>query len=261
MASRSPDFGALASFSPDIVINAAAYTAVDKAESDRATAFAVNAHGPALLAAFAASRNIPLIHISTDYVFDGAASRPYVETDATNPLNVYGESKLEGERAVLHAQPRSMILRTSWLFSAHGSNFVKTMLRLARERDRLRIVNDQFGCPTSAHELAQCIWRIAERICGRAEPFRHWGIYHYAGGGVTSWADFAAAIFASPEALVRRAPVIDRVPVQDYPLPATRPRNSALDCNKIAACFGLPPLPWQAPLADVLGRLHMGAHA
>jgi dTDP-4-dehydrorhamnose reductase len=261
MASPSPDFGVLASFRPDIVINAAAYTAVDKAESDQQAAFALNANGPALLAAFTASRDIPLIHISTDYVFDGTASRPYVETDAPNPLNVYGQSKLDGERAVLDAQAECVILRTSWLFSAHGGNFVKTMLRLARERDHLRIVGDQFGCPTSAHELAKCIWIIARRIHDGGQPLRDWGTYHYAGAGPTTWADFAAAIFASPEACLPRIPIIDVVPTQDYPLPAARPRNSALDCNKISACLGLRAPPWQASLAGVLGRLHTGAHA
>jgi dTDP-4-dehydrorhamnose reductase len=135
------------------------------------------------------------------------------------------------------------------------------MLRLAREQDRLRIVNDQFGCPTSAHELARCIWRVAARICDGAQPFRLWGTYHYAGAGATSWADFAAAIFGAPEARVTRPPAIDGVPTRCYPRPAIRPRNSALDCNKIADCLGLHPLPWQAPLAEVLGRLHMGADA
>lgn len=261
LASPSPDLGALASLRPDIVINAAAYTAVDKAERDPETALAVNARGPGLLAKFAASLDIPLIHISTDYIFDGAASRPYVETDTPNPLNVYGRTKLDGERAVLQAQPECMILRTSWLFSAHGSNFVKTMLRFAKERDRLRIVDDQFGSPTSAHELAKCIWGLAARICDGTQRLSRWGIYHFAGAGAASWADFAAAIFASSQAPAPRSPIIERVRTQDYPTSAIRPRNSVLACEKIAKVLGVHPSPWPATLIDVLDRLHIGAHA
>jgi dTDP-4-dehydrorhamnose reductase len=255
LGSEAPDFGVLSAQRPDLIINAAAYTAVDKAESDREAAFAVNAHGPARLAAFAASRGIPLIHVSTDYVFDGTKSQPYAEDDATAPLNVYGHSKLEGERAILAAQPRSVILRTSWVFSEHGVNFVKTMLRLGRERDRLRIVADQTGCPTSAHELAGCIWQVAGRIAHGGSGFDAWGVYHYAGAGVTSWADFARAIFVSPHAGLPAIPEIERVPTIDYPTPAARPRYSVLNCAKIERHFGLRPAPWETALADVLTRL------
>jgi len=255
------DFGALSAKRPDLVINAAAYTAVDKAETDRETAFAVNAHGPAGLAAFAAAQGIPMIHVSTDYVFDGSSARPYDEDDATAPLNVYGQSKLEGERAILRAQPRSIILRTSWLFSAYGANFVKTMLRLGRERDRLRIVADQTGCPTSAHELAQCIWQVAGRITDGEDGFDAWGVYHYAGAGATSWANFAGEIFASPHAGLATVPEIGRVTTADYPTPAIRPRYSVLNCAKIERHLGIRPAPWRTALADVLTRLQERAQA
>ena len=261
IASASPDFGALLSHRPDIIINAAAYTAVDKAESDREAAFALNAHGAGRLALFAAARKIPLIHISTDYVFDGGGLRPYVEDDAPAPVNAYGESKLEGERAVVRAQPESIVLRTSWLFSAHGSNFVKTMLRLAGECERLRIVADQFGCPTSAHALAQCIGALAGRIADAGGAFRLWGLYHYAGSGATSWADFAQTIFASPEARLAGMPAIDRVSTQDYPTPAIRPLHSVLDCAKIERVFDIHPAPWEAALTEVLVRLQGSARA
>lgn len=261
IASLSPDFGALGSHRPDIVINAAAYTAVDKAESDREAAFALNAYGPGRLAAFTAAQGIPLIHVSTDYVFDGAGARPYVETDAPAPLNVYGESKLEGERAITRAQSQNIILRTSWLFSAHGSNFVKTMLHLARERDRLRIVADQFGCPTSAHELGTSIWEVARRIGNAGGTFGSWGIYHYAGAGATNWADFADAIFASPQANLADIPFIDRVSADEYPTLAIRPRYSVLDCTKIAALLDIHPRPWRAALKHVLVRTRESVRA
>ena len=261
ITSLSPDFGALVSYRPDIVINAAAYTAVDRAESDREAAFALNAHGPGRLAAFTAARGVPLIHVSTDYVFDGAGSRPYVETDSPAPLNIYGESKLEAEWAIARAQPQNIILRTSWLFSAYGNNFVKTMIHLARERDRLRIVADQFGCPTSAHELGTCIWEVVRRIDNAAGTFRSWGIYHYAGSGATNWADFADAIFASPQAKLANVPAIDRVSADEYPTPAIRPRYSVLDCTKIATLLDIHPRPWKAGLQDALIRMRESASA
>ena len=255
LASPSADFAALTARRPELVINAAAYTAVDKAESDQAAAFALNSEGPARLAEFTASLGIPLIHVSTDYVFNGAGSRPYVEDDETAPLNIYGASKLKGEQAILRLQPQCIILRTSWLFSAHGSNFVKTMLRLGRERDRLRIVADQTGCPTSASDLASCIWQVVGMIANASHGFRLWGIYHYAGEGVTSWADFAQAIFASPHAGIASIPEIERVATTDYPTPALRPRYSVLSCAKINRHLDISPEPWQAALADVLARL------
>jgi dTDP-4-dehydrorhamnose reductase len=261
LASSAPDFGALSAKRPALVINAAAYTAVDKAESDRDAAFAVNAHGPARLAAFTASQGIPLIHVSTDYVFDGSKSEPYEEDDATAPLNVYGESKLEGERAILRTQPRCIILRTSWLYSAHGSNFVKTMLRLGRERERLRIVADQTGCPTSAHELARCLWQAAGRITRDGEAFHAWGVYHYAGAGATTWADFARAIFVSPRAGLPAVPEIERVATTDYPTPAIRPKYSVLSCAKIERQLDIRPAPWTTALDEALTRFQERAQA
>lgn len=260
IVAASSAFRAIESHQPDIVINAAAYTAVDDAERDREAAFALNAHAPARLAAFLAARKMPLIHVSTDYVFDGAASQPYVEDDTPMPLNVYGHSKLEGEQAIVRMQPEHIVVRTSWLFSAHGSNFVKTMLRLAGERDRLRIVADQFGCPTSAHDLAKCIWSVAGKI-GTAPRDVPWGIYHYVGAGATNWADFAQAIFASPKARLASVPQIERVPAENYPTPAARPRNSVLSCVKIGQHFNIHPRPWETAIADVFDRMQVGAGA
>lgn len=260
IAAASSDFRAIESRQPEIVINAAAYTAVDDAEHDREAAFALNTHAPARLAAFTAAQKIPLIHVSTDYVFDGTASRPYTEDDAPTPLNVYGRSKLEGERAIVRIQPKHIIVRTSWLFSAHGSNFVKTMLRLAGERDCLRIVADQFGCPTSAHDLAKCIWSITGKI-GAAPHDIPWGIYHCAGASATNWADFAQAIFASPQARLASVPQIERVSAENYVTPAARPRNSVLSCVKIGKHFNVHPRPWEAAITDTLDRMQAGAGA
>lgn len=249
-------FEALTSRNPDILINASAYTAVDKAESNRDAAFALNENGPAALAGFAARRGIPLIHVSTDYVFDGSSLRPYTEEDPVAPLNVYGASKLAGELAISRIWHNHIIVRTSWLFSAWGSNFVKKMLELGRKSHTLRVVADQYGRPTSAHELANVIWRIGTSIgldCARSE---RWGIYHYADAGETNWADFAAAIFASPHVELARLPEIHRIGTADYPTPARRPRHSVLDCTKIETAFGIRPKRWAASLNDVLEKIH-----
>lgn len=241
----------LAAAEPDLVINAAAYTAVDRAETEQEAAFAANCEGPAALASFCASRDIPLIHISTDYIFDGLKPGPYQEDDRPSPLGVYGKSKLAGERAVLANAPRSLVLRTSWVYSAHGSNFVKTMLKLGRERQSLRIVADQRGCPTSAHDLARAIWRLAPRITSwtGAAP---WGVYHYAGDGACTWAEFARAIFAEAAPLLGRRPEIIEITTAEYGAPAPRPRNSVLDCSKFVATFDAPMRPWPAALSEVI---------
>jgi len=236
---------------PDVVINAAAYTAVDKAESDAAAAFALNRDGAGALAAAAGAVGCPIIHVSTDYVFDGNKAGAYVEDDATNPMGVYGRSKLEGEAAVAAANARHVILRTAWVYSAHGHNFLKTMLRLARERPELRVVADQLGNPTFAPHLADAILAIAAQI-GSA---RLWGVYHATATSETTWHGFAAAIIAAANPL--GVPQVRVVPITtaDYPMPARRPANSCLDCSKLERAFGLRLPPWQRGLAECVAEL------
>ncbi|MFW6024514.1 MAG: dTDP-4-dehydrorhamnose reductase [Dichotomicrobium sp.] len=238
----------------DLIINAAAYTAVDKAEEEREAAFALNARGPARLAEFCATRGLPLIHVSTDYVFDGTASRPYREDDLPAPLNTYGESKLAGERAVAGPLSQHVILRTSWLYSIYGKNFVTTMLRLGRERDELRIVADQIGRPTSAHQLARVIWNIAEAFRQQPNAFA-WGIYHYADSGEASWADFADEIFSASSDLLSEPPRVWRITTEAFPTPAPRPRYSVLDTDRIERVFQIAPRPWKHSLGEVLRKL------
>ena len=234
-----------------MVINAAAYTAVDKAESDAAAAFALNRDGAGALAAAAAAANCPIIHVSTDYVFDGNKSGAYLEQDATNPLGVYGRSKLEGEAAVATANARHVILRTAWIYGAHGHNFLKTMLRLARERPELRVVADQRGNPTFAPHLADAILAIAAQI-GNGRP---WGVYHATAAGETTWHGFAAAIVAAAKPLgVPQIPILP-ITTADYPTPARRPANSCLDCGKLERVFGVRLPSWQQGLAECLGEL------
>jgi dTDP-4-dehydrorhamnose reductase len=240
-----------------LVINAAAYTAVDKAESERDQAFAVNAEGPRYLALACARRNIPLIHISTDYVFDGTKKTPYVVSDALCPIGVYGESKAAGERAVQEALETHIILRTSWLYSSHGNNFVKTILRLASEREELKVVGDQYGCPTYAADLAAAIIEITKQIdSGRRIQ---WGVYHYCGRGVTTWHEFARKIC---ELGGKHTPIrvkeIKAISTDQYPTPAKRPPYSALDCSKIEMVFGIQTRPWQDSLAEMMEKMFAG---
>jgi len=245
---------ALAREEPDLVVNAAAYTAVDKAESDAEAAFAVNAAGAGALAAAAAAAGCPIVHVSTDYVFDGRKPEPYLETDAPNPLGVYGASKLAGEAAVAAANPRHLILRTAWVFAAHGHNFVRTMLRLARERPRLTVVADQQGSPTYAPHLAEAILAVAARLGEAAGPPR-WGVYHAAAAGDTTWAGFAQAIVAAGARLgVPQVPVV-AISTAEYPTPARRPANSRLDCGKLARTFGVRLPPWQQGLEACIAEL------
>jgi dTDP-4-dehydrorhamnose reductase len=233
----------------DAVINAAAYTAVDRAESEPDLAHAINAAAPGAIAAACAARGLPFLHVSTDYVFAGSPGRPWAEDDPTGPLSVYGASKLEGEAAVAAAGGRYAILRTSWVFSAHGTNFVKTMLRVGAERDTLRIVDDQRGGPTPAGAIAAALVTMAEAFAaGRGAS----GIFHFAGAPAASWADFAEAIFAIRGG---RAPRIERIASSDYPVPARRPLNSVLDCTKIRAAYGIEQPDWRSGLADVLEEL------
>ncbi len=241
---------------PRLLINCAAYTAVDKAESEPEAAFAVNRDGPANLAGECERRGLPLIHISTDYVFNGESERPYKEEDAADPLNVYGRSKWEGEEAIRSRLAEHIIVRTSWLYGSGGQNFVKTILRLGKEREELKVVSDQYGCPTWSFDLAGCLVRIAERtLLGSQDAPR--GSFHFCGEGVTSWHEFALAIL--DEARRRessRIAVVSPVPGSSYPTVAVRPRYSALDCGKIEASFGIAPPPWRRSLARLMDRFY-----
>ncbi len=237
-----------------VVVNAAAYNAVDKAESEREAAFAVNRDGPAHVAQACASADVPLIHISTDYVFDGEKDGAYVEDDPVNPVSVYGASKEAGERAVRERRPAHVILRTAWVYGAHGHNFVKTMLRLGRERDELTVVADQWGCPTAAGDIAAAIVEIARQVLDRR--FNAWGTYHYCGTGVTSWHGFAEAIFDLALHYTGRRPRIKAVTTAEYSMPAWRPANSVLDCSRLTRTFGITPKPWRDSLASVIRELH-----
>ncbi|GAB4384447.1 dTDP-4-dehydrorhamnose reductase [Albidovulum sp.] len=241
---------AIRAAAPDLVINAAAYTAVDQAESDSVTAGTVNAAAPGAMAQAAAAIGAPFLHLSTDYVFDGTGTRPWREDDPTRPLGVYGRTKREGERAVLAAGGAGVILRTSWVFSAHGHNFVRTMLRLGRERPTLRIVADQRGGPTAAADIARALWTIARAFAaGRGVP----GLFHFSGAPAVSWADFAAEIFA--RARLDPPPRILRIPTAEFPSPAPRPAFSVLDCSRIAAAYGISQPDWRQGLAQVLAEL------
>lgn len=236
----------------DVVINAAAYTAVDKAEQEPALAFAVNRDGPAHLAAACARLNIPLLHISTDYVYDGAKASPYIEEDPTMPLGVYGASKLAGDDAISRLLRRHLILRVSWVFGVHGHNFVKTILRLAREREELRVVADQRGCPTFAGDIAETLLELAGRIA-EIDANEAWGAYHYCGEPATTWHGFASAIVEQArtrEALLVKT--ITAITTADYPTPAARPANSTLDSSRLTARFGIHPRPWREGLKAVL---------
>jgi dTDP-4-dehydrorhamnose reductase len=242
---------AFAGHKPSIVVNAAAYTAVDRAESEPEKAFAVNEGGPRRLAVACASAGIPLIHVSTDYVFDGTKTEPYLETDAAAPLSVYGRSKLQGEIAVRTALDRHLILRTSWLYSAFGSNFVKTMLQLS-ERGEARVVSDRTGSPTSAADLATVIVRLTSAaLAGSAT----WGTYHAANSGWTSWHGFAQRIFDDLNRRTGRKVALTPIATADYPTLASRPANSRLDCGLLRRTFGITMRRWEDALDDVLDEL------
>ena len=242
----------LADFSPAVVINAAAYTAVDRAESEPAAAEAINAAGPRHLAegvlGIAGAR---LLHISTDYVFDGRGITPRRPDDPTGPLGVYGRSKLTGERAVLDLLgKRAVVLRTAWIYAAAGSNFVLTMLRLMRERGAVRVVSDQRGSPTAAASVARALWRVA------ALPEVH-GVLHWTDAGTASWYEFACAIAADAQlaGLLARAPEVTPITTAEYPTPAPRPLNSALDLTATESQLGLQPVPWRDNLRTTLRAL------
>ena len=243
---------AVETFRPDYIINAAAYTAVDKAENDAERAFAVNRDGARHLAEAAEAAGAVMLHISTDYVFDGAGGAPYDEAAPTAPQNIYGASKLAGEQAVLAACRRAVVMRTSWVFGAHGQNFVKTMLRLGRERDSLGIVADQYGAPTAAADIAAALITIVRRHTPEQLAERA-GIYHYCGSPYASWIEFAETIFAEAAAqgVLAKIPAVKPIATADYPTPAKRPADSRLDCGKIRVVFGIGPCDWHSALSDL----------
>ena len=239
----------------DIVINAAAYTAVDKAESEPELAFAVNAEGPGLIADACQKRNIPLIHISTDYVFDGTKNTPWTEDDPVSPIGIYGQSKAKGDVLVAGRLEKHIIVRTSWVCSAHGANFVKTMLRLGCERETIRVVDDQTGCPTFASDIAEAIGTILERCdTGQSMP---WGTYHYCGKDAVTWYGFAQEIFRQAGQYWQlKLQSLLPIPTSEYPTATERPMYSVLDCTKISRNFGIPLKPWQASLEKTITDLH-----
>lgn len=235
-----------------VVINAAAYTAVDLAESESDLACQVNGSTPGIIARVCRDRGLRLIHLSTDYVFDGTKSEPYVETDPVAPVNAYGQSKLLGEQAILATLPEAVVIRTSWVFSHYGKNFVKTMLRLGEQRSTLNVVSDQWGGPTAASSIARTCLTIATQLATRPAKSSAGGIYHYSGTPATNWAEFASEIFKQAGLQVTVQPI----PSSEYPTPARRPANSRLDCGKIAETFGIEPPDWRLDLRTVIDQLH-----
>lgn len=241
---------------PGIVVSAAAYTAVDHAEADKDAAFGINQSGTGHVAHACNDYGIPLIHISTDYVFDGEKGAPYHEDDRPHPLNVYGKSKLAGEREVKRLCAEHLIVRTSWLFSSHGQNFVKTMLRLGRGHETVRVVNDQFGCPTPAADLADTILRMSQAVLHNRVSA--WGIYHYCGMGAVSWYDFAGAIFSSAEKYGPFAlKSLQPINTSQFPAAAVRPRCTVLSCERIKTVFGIEQRPWTDGLHRVIQELYV----
>jgi dTDP-4-dehydrorhamnose reductase len=243
-----------------LVINAAAYTAVDAAEDDAAAAFRANHEGPRELARLCEAAGIPLIHVSTDYVFDGLKGAPYVETDSVAPQGVYGASKLAGEQAVLDECSRGIVARTSWLYSPTGTNFVRTMLAAGQRHRHLRVVADQRGCPTSAPDLAQATLGIAARLTNDGWQSRYAGVYHAAGTGAATWHELATATFAAAARYGVEVPTIAPIATDEWPTRAKRPADSRLDCGKFAAVFGLRLPPWQDGLARTVKAI-FAAHA
>jgi dTDP-4-dehydrorhamnose reductase len=238
----------------DIVINAAAYADVDRAESEEALAFAINADAPSRISVETARRGIPFIHISTDYVFDGRKGSPYVETDKIGPLNTYGRSKAAGEHGVRIGNPRHIILRTSWVYSHSRKNFVKTILQLAAKQGRLKIVADQRGCPTPASDIAKACLEIA-KLCVSDPEHAPYGTYHFAGAGETSRFEFARAIIRLAEKRLPKPPQLLPIPTLEYPTPAARPLDTRLDCNAVAKSFNIKLRPWYYALEETIDRL------
>ena len=250
---------ALEAAEPDAIVSAAAYTAVDKAESESELAHAVNGQGAGAVAETAKALGVPLVHVSTDYVFDGTLSRPYFESDSTGPTGVYGASKLAGERAVLAAnRDNSAVLRVAWVYSPFGANFVKTMLGLAKDRNEVCVVADQLGNPTSALDIADGIIQVATNLVAHSYSELR-GTFHMTASGEASWADFAEAIFAASAAKGGPSAQVRRITTADYPTSAPRPANSRLDCSLIARVHGVALPDWRGSLDTVIARLHSAA--
>ena len=251
---RAAVHAALASVRPDAIVSAAAYTAVDKAEAEPDLAFVVNAEGAGHVAAAATALGVPLVHLSTDYVFAGGGSRAWTEDDPAFPQGIYGASKLAGEKSVLTACADAAVLRTAWVFSPFGANFVTTMLRLASARDEVGVVADQTGNPTSALDLADGILAVAANLAASSDPALR-GVFHMSGAGETHWAGFAEAIFAESAACGGPAARVKAITTAEYPTPAARPANSRLDCSRLAAVHKVRLPAWQGSLAQVIDRL------
>ena len=249
---------ALSDIKPDIVINTAAYTAVDDAEGDEARALALNRDGAAMLAAAAAKRGTPIIHLSTDYVFDGTKNAPYVETDPTGPTSVYGHTKLEGEHAVAAANPKHIILRTAWVYSPFGKNFVKTILTHAGRGTDLKVVNDQTGSPTYAPHLVDAIMGVARKITAAKGEGISWGVYHAGGAGYASWYEVAREILDQSKSHGGPSTSLSAIGSGGYPTRAKRPANSRLDCTKLAGTFGVTQPDWHEGVASCVARLLKG---
>jgi dTDP-4-dehydrorhamnose reductase len=245
----------LSSFAPDLVINPAAYTAVDRAETEPEIAFATNRDGAGNVAAAAARIGVPIIHLSTDYVFDGKKNGPYLETDSVAPQGIYGKSKLEGELSVAVANERHIVLRTSWIYAPFGNNFVRTMLRLSKERDKLTVVDDQIGCPTFAPDLAFAIVEIARKVLSNHWDKRFAGITHICGPDEVSWFAFARKIMQLSKEISGHSVEVEAIPTTSYPTAALRPKNSRLCCDRLASIFDVRMPPLESSLEKCMKRL------
>lgn len=255
LAEPSTILPAVESVAPEIIVNAAAYTAVDKAEAEEPLAHRINGAGAGAVARAAERLGIPVIHFSTDYVFDGTCDRPYREDDSTAPINAYGRSKRAGEQEVMEATQHHVILRTSWVYSPFGANFVRTMLRLGETREHVSVVADQIGRPTSALDIADAILAVCRKLQGRPGDERLFGIFHMAGAGATNWADFAEAIFAEAALHARRPVTVTRIASGQYETAARRPANSRLDTQKLTEIYEITLPSWQSSLSPVIIRL------
>lgn len=249
IASKEAVEKAFAAYQPAFFINCAAYTAVDKAETEREAAAAINGEAPGIIASCCRAHGTVLVHVSTDYVFNGKGTRPYLPDDATEPINYYGQTKWEGEQNALANNPDTIIIRTSWVYSEHGNNFVKTMLRLMPQRTELNVVQDQVGCPTYAYDLATAILHIIHTVHSGMKAVQG-GIYHYSNSGVISWFDFATAI--RDNAALSCA--VNPIPSTAYPTPAARPSYSVMDLEKIQEVYGVPVIPWENSLRECMSR-------